>query len=319
MPFMSPPPSRRRFLLWLAGLGLIPAWAARAAAGGSGSPGGLPLPGGADSPLALRRRPPEPSAPLVPFPGFAATGRAGAGTFQAGHAGLFTRALQQGVRLVSVSPDYRKGELESWVGRALRETGAPAFVMTQIPVEAWSAANRRIAFERALEQSLGRLGRDRVEALLVRNAEPGQLVDPDFRAFAADVRRRGLVGRIGASGHGPDVEKILERAPADDLVEIVLYAGYLSGFRTIPDLLPRARAAGVLLVAMKAREAALWSRAPGWEREAERRRFAPWLNRWDPEFTRRAVARALDGPAHNVVLGVRHPEDLAAILDPGKP
>ena len=64
------------------------------------------------------------------------------------------------------------------------------------------------------------------------------------------------------------MEAVLE----DDLLDIVVFASYMSGFKTIPELLPRLRDRGNLLVATMPEEAALWNRMPGWEEEAERRR-----------------------------------------------
>lgn len=313
-------PGRRRFLIRfgvaavaaassLGGLPrrLLAEWAAPGLAGFPGS--------GADHPLVLRRRPRRPPAGFAPFPRYAEEKLFGAGTYQTGGPELFARAFAAGVRLVAVSPDYNGGDNEEWVGEALASARDPVFVMTQIPVAAWEAGNRGTAMSRALRMSLGRLRRDRVEALLVRNAEPGQLTDPAFRAFARDALDRGLVGRIGASGHGPDVEKVLAMSRDDDLIGIVLFGAHLAGHGAIPELLPAVRDRGVLLVAMKTREAALWGRAEGWKAEAERRRFAPWDGGWDPGFTRRALARAMERtPAHNAVLSLSRPEDLEAVV-----
>jgi aryl-alcohol dehydrogenase-like predicted oxidoreductase len=268
-----------------------------------------------DRPLVLRRRPRRPRVTWASFPVHAEERLYGAGTYQTGGPELFARAFSSGVRLVAVSPDYNDGANEEWVGEALESARNPVFVMTQIPIAAWRAENRQTAMARALRRSLGRLRRERVEALLVRNAEPDQLRDPAFRAFARNALDRGLVGRVGASGHGRDVEPVLAAALEDELIRIVLFGAHLAGTGEIPALLPAARHRGILLVAMKTREAALWGRAEGWEAEARRRRFAPWDGAWDPGFTRRALARALDRtPAHNAVLSLHRPEDLAAIL-----
>ncbi len=310
-------PDRRRFLIRL---GVAAAAAATALAGlprrllaGSGT---LGLPGPSlGEPLALRRRPRRPAAGFAPFPNHEEEKLYGAGTYGTGGPDLLARAFAAGVRLVAVSPDYGEGAAEKWVGSALEGARDPVFVMTQIPVEAWEAENREAAMARALRRSLGRLGRERVEALLVRNAEPAQLQDPAFRAFARDALDRGLVGRIGASGHGPDLEKVLAASLEDELIRIVLFGAHLADYRTVPDLLPAARDRGVCLVAMKTREAALWGRAGGWPAEAGRRRFYPWNGAWDPAFTRRALARALERTsAHNAVLSLGRPADLAAIL-----
>jgi aryl-alcohol dehydrogenase-like predicted oxidoreductase len=252
------------------------------------------------------------------FPRYAGTGIFGAGTYQAGSPDLIEAALALGVTLVDTSPDYRNGEAEHRIGDRLRFVDRPVFVMTQIPVEAWESDNRRRAFQRALEQSLRRLRRGQVEALLVRNAEPGQVEAPAFRDFAAAVKEHGLVQHIGASGHGPDLEKVLERGLEDDLIDLYLVGAHLATSGNMPDLLREARERGKLLVAMKSREAALWARLPGWEREEERRRHAPWDGRWDPAFTRRGLDAALEATgAHNAVLSLRHPEDLAAIVPAG--
>jgi aryl-alcohol dehydrogenase-like predicted oxidoreductase len=222
---------------------------------------------------------------------------------------------------VDTSPDYRDGDTERAVGRVLEEAAGPVFVMTQIPVDAWRFENRAAAFDRALRRSLGRLRRDRVEALLVRNAEPDQIGDPEFRRFAEEARDRGLVGRIGVSGHGTDLEPVLEIAALDPLIGIVLYGAHLAGFGRVPDLLPRVRERGVLLVAMKTREAALGDRAPGWEAEEARRRPRPWDAAWDADFTRRALARAVaPGGADSAVLSLRAADDTRAVLggDPNR-
>lgn len=285
--------SRRAFLGWMAAFAAAPTLAA---------------PAGAD----------RTCLPLAPFPLLERDTLYGAGTSGLERPDLLVEALARGVRLVDTSPDYRGGETETWVGRALSRAREPVFVMTQLPVEAWRAENREVACRRALKRSLDRLRRHRVEALLVRNAEPWQLADPGFRAFARDALRRGWVGRIGASGHGPDVEPVLAMAAEDDLIGLVLLGAHLAGLGTIPDLLPKARARGVILVAMKSREASLWARDAGWEREEERRRHAPWNGGWDPGFTHRALSLAAARTrAHNVVMSLRTPDDLRSILAEG--
>jgi aryl-alcohol dehydrogenase-like predicted oxidoreductase len=247
---------------------------------------------------------------------FAETGIYGMGTYQAGADPLFDRALAGGTALVDTSPDYGHGETEEAVGRALENTGAPVFIMTQIPVEAWNAENREVAFHRALRMSLGRLKRERVEALLVRNAEPDQLTDPGFRAFAEEVKRRGQVGMIGASGHGLDMEQVLEAGLSDKLLDIFLFAANLARYQSVPELLPRLRDRGKILVAMKSREDALWRRAPGWEREDARRRHRPWDPRWHDAFARNALRYSVtEIPAHNVLMSLRHEEEVSQVLN----
>jgi aryl-alcohol dehydrogenase-like predicted oxidoreductase len=304
--------TRRDFLGWLAGsvaAGFVPI---RGLA--SSSSPSSPLPAGEQSGGSLRRDHRYPRRGFASFPAFADTGIYGAGTCGLPDGDLLRQALERGVRLVDTSPDYRNGTVEESVGRALEEQSEPIFTMTQIPVAAWEGTHRRVAFHRSLRRSLGRLRRGDVEALLVRNAEPGQLRDPQFREFARDVKEHGLVRFIGASGHGPDLEKVLELAQEDDLLEIILFGAHLGGFRKVPELLRAAHARGKILVAMKTREAALWNELPGWEREAERRRHIPWDGGWDPGFSRGALEDSLRATsAQNALVSLRTGEDLALL------
>ena len=253
-----------------------------------------------------------------PFPARTPGTPAGGGTYQCGDAALLAEAAARGIPLLDTSPDYRDGELETWVGRAVERSPGPVTVMTQIPAAAWEEERRETAFHRALDRSLDLLGRKRVDALLVRNATVEQLEDPAFRAFAVAALGAGKAGAIGASGHGRAVEAVLERAAVDPLLEVVLFGAHLAGGRGFRDLLAGARRGGTALVAMKTREAALWDRRPGWEREQERRRHRPWDGAWDGEFTRRALAYALARTrADTAVVSLHTEADLRAALETG--
>jgi hypothetical protein len=187
--------------------------------------------------------------------------------------------------------------------------------MAQVPARAWEGTPSVTGFQREFRRSMGHLRRGNVEAHLIRNAEPAQLTHPAFREFASSQKEAGYVKHIGVSGHGLDLEPVLEMVLEDDLFEIVLFGAHLARKPPMPELLAEARARGKLLVAMKSREAALQDRAPGWEAEKERQRHSPWDGTWDPEFTRRALDQVMrDTPAHNAVLSLRSPDDLAVIL-----
>jgi aryl-alcohol dehydrogenase-like predicted oxidoreductase len=293
--------TRRMFLGSMAGLAAfgLPLDRALAQAGG---------------PLALHRDPRYARRGFGPFPELAATGVYGIGTYGLTDGDLVLEALRSGARLIDTSPDYRDGEVETSVGWAVQQFHEPMYLVTQIPVEDWEDTHRRVAFQRSLRRSLGRLRRGDVEALLIRNAEPWQLTDPDFRAFAEDVKTSKIVQSFGASGHGPDLEKILEQSLDDDLIEIILFGTHLANFQTIPELLKKAHGRGKRLIAIKTREAALWRHLPGWEEEATRRRDRPWDDQWQEDFSRRALKAAVETTgADQALVSIRRPEDLSLL------
>ena len=271
--------------------------------------GGLVLPGMSDIPVS--RDPRYAKRGFAPFPSLRETSFYGIGTYGSTETDLLIEGLKLGSRLIDTSPDYRNGEVEESVGWALQQFKEPVFVMTQLPVETWAGERRRVNFHRDLRRSLGKLRRGDVEALLIRNAEPWQLSDPQFREFARDVKGSRTVKMFGASGHGPDVEKILQLTLDDDLFEIILFGAHLARFQTIPDLLKEAKHRGKHLIAMKTREAALWNEESGWEEEAERRRNRPWDGRWQEDFSRKALKEAVEETeADQALISIRRPEDL---------
>jgi len=276
--------------------------------------GGLFLPGAMTDVVALRRDPRYAKRGFAPFPSLEDTGFHGIGTYGSTETDLLIQGLTQGSRLIDTSPDYRNGEVEESVGWATEQFKEPVFTMTQIPVEAWESKHKRVEFQRALRRSLGKLRRGDVEALFIRNAEPGQLTDPDFRAFALDVKGSGTVRSFGASGHGADIEKILELTLDDDLFEIVLFGAHMARFQNIPALLREAKNRGKKLIAMKTREAAYWNREDGWKDESERRRDRPWDGNWKLDFSRRALKEAVEETgADQALISIRRPEDLALL------
>jgi len=224
-------------------------------------------------------------------------------------------ALQGGVRLVATSPEYRDGYTETQIGSILERHPEPVFLMTQVPTQAWQEGSKTVAFHRRLRESLGRLRRGNVEGLLIRNAEPEQLLDPEFREFAEQAKTSGYVQRIGVSGHGTDLEKVLEIVAEDPLYEIILFAAYLIRYEPVLPLLERSRELGKILIAMRTRELAMEDRLPGWEEEAARQRHVPWDGRWGEAFTRSALSHAMaDSPAGNALVSLRDPADVAMAL-----
>jgi aryl-alcohol dehydrogenase-like predicted oxidoreductase len=253
--------------------------------------------------------------PFAVFPDRAVTRTYGVSTFQLADPDFLARALDGGVRLVYTSPDHGAGAGEKAVGDTVDPAGENVFVMTTIPDAAWDQGSRRVAFHRELRESLGRVKRGNVEALLIRNADAKQIADPDFRAFAGEILESGLVQSIGVTGQSGGLEGALEASLEDPRIEIVVFAAYLARFQTVPELLLRAREAGKRLIATFPEEGSLWLGQPGSEIEEVRRRHMPWSGAWDPGFTRRALQSAVEEtPAGNALLSLRREVDIESVL-----
>ncbi|MGH7788923.1 MAG: aldo/keto reductase, partial [Candidatus Binatia bacterium] len=113
------------------------------------------------------------------------------------------------------------------------------------PTHDYSAA----AIERGLDDSLARLGLDRIDVLHVHDPDDHE-ADALAEAFPLLARWRAD-GRIGAVGAGMNQSAMLARFVARDLVDCVLLAGRYSLLdqSALHDLLPAAAQRGVAVIA----------------------------------------------------------------------
>jgi D-threo-aldose 1-dehydrogenase len=186
---------------------------------------------------------------------------------EAGAAAALDRAFAAGISYFDTAPHYGYGVAEERLGAAVARAGAVPLIGTKIgyslraadkpdayfidapQVEAyvdWSEAGVREGFE----QSLERLGVDRVDILFLHDPLTGE-IDEMIRVGAAAARRwqdEGLVGALGAGMmNTKDSIALVERADLDYL----LIAGRLSLLdqSACDELLPLCEARGVSVIA----------------------------------------------------------------------
>jgi D-threo-aldose 1-dehydrogenase len=82
------------------------------------------------------------------------------------------------------------------VGRRAKVFAAPARLLRGSGKVRFDAANARLS----LERSLRALGRERVEILLLHEAEPSELIHDDLLRFLEDTRAEGKIGNFGIGG-----------------------------------------------------------------------------------------------------------------------
>lgn len=242
----------------------------------------------------------------------------GVDTYQLRSTLLLEAALGAGVGLVDTSPEYEAGRVEAKLGRVLDRTTQPVTVMTGLTGYAWESIDRFTAFELSFERSLNRLRRGHIDVLILRNPDPDRLRDAAFRRFANRAIEDGRLGAVGISHQSSGLEELLPAVAGDPLFSVVRLHGYLARHGSVPEGLARCREAGKHIIAASPRQTALNLRAPGWEREQERRQFAPWSGAWQRDFVAASLpfTREVCG-ADSVVLSLDRESDVAALLEAG--
>lgn len=130
--------------------------------------------------------------PLIGFGTSTLKGSAGAEVIAA--------AMRAGYRLIDTAAQYGN---EAAVGEALRRSGVArddVLVTTKIA----GGDQGREAARRGLEESLRRLGLDRVDIVLIHWPNPSRGLALDTWRTLLDLRVEGLVGHVGVSNFRPD-------------------------------------------------------------------------------------------------------------------
>jgi D-threo-aldose 1-dehydrogenase len=184
--------------------------------------------------------------------------------------GALAEAWDGGVRYFDTAPHYGIGQAETWFGEFLRQQPRESFTLStkvgrlllpqdpegrmdeafQVP-----ATHRRVwdfsrdGVRQSLEDSLGRMGLDRVDILYLHDVEShfSEAVRQGYPALA-ELREEGVVGAIGA---GMGDAGLLARLVAETDVDVVMLAGRytLLDQSGLDEVLPTCADRGVSVVA----------------------------------------------------------------------
>lgn len=138
---------------------------------------------------------------------------------------LVERALELGITTFDCSPDYGKGLGEANLGRVLKEIGSPEVVVTtKVEIMPEDVGRIHDKVHESLNDSLLRLGRDRVDVIMLhnparreRNPEirkwtpltPRDVVDEVLPAFE-ELRAKGKAAHFGIACEGCDPTAVRE-------------------------------------------------------------------------------------------------------------
>jgi D-threo-aldose 1-dehydrogenase len=251
-------------------------------------------------------------------------------------AATLSAAWERGIRYFDTSPHYGLGQSERRTGDFLRGLPRDAFTLSTkvgrllVPQDPKGRSDERFRVPathrrvwdfsrdgvlRCVEDSLTRMGVDRLDVLLLHDAEEhfGAALREGFPALA-ELRSEGVVGAVGAGMHDPGMLTELVRETDADVV--MLSGRYtLLDHSALKDLLPACTARGVSVLAASVFNSGLLATP----RPAEGARFdyapAP------PDVLRRARALADVCEAHGVPLPqaamafpLRHPAVAGVVL-----
>jgi len=160
---------------------------------------------------------------------------------------VVTAALEAGVNLIDVAPYYGLTRAETALGGALRGVDRASYVlMTKIGRygdKVWDFS--REATLRSLDESLARLGVNRIDVLQCHDIEHGdrrQLLDEALPTLR-DLKAQGVIGHVGITGY--DLALLEEVAVAEQIDTVMAYCTYTLQDRRLGPVSQRLAAHGV--------------------------------------------------------------------------
>lgn len=156
-------------------------------------------------------------------------------------------AFEAGINLIDVAPYYGLTRAETALGAALRGADRDAYVlMTKIGRygdKDWDFS--REATLRSLDESLARLGVDRIDVLQCHDIEHGdrrQLLDQALPTLR-DLKAQGVIGHVGITGY--DLALLEEIAVAEQVDTVMAYCTYTLQDRRLAPVAGRLAALGI--------------------------------------------------------------------------
>jgi aryl-alcohol dehydrogenase-like predicted oxidoreductase len=124
---------------------------------------------------------------------------------------LITRAITGGVRYIDTAAAY--GDSERQLGRL-----SQAITASRVRVATKVTGAQLLAGE--FEQSLARLGVDRIDTLLLHSAASGEVLDRRCGDAMTELKARGVITRAGASTYGEAAATAALAQPWCDAVQV---------------------------------------------------------------------------------------------------
>jgi aryl-alcohol dehydrogenase-like predicted oxidoreductase len=163
-------------------------------------------------------------------------------------------ALDRGVSYIDTSPDYAGSKAERAIGEAIRGRRQDLFLATK-----WCTTDDHVrqgasvaTYIESVEGSLQRLGTDHVDLVHVHSCDSVErLLDPNLHEAFDRLRQQGKVRFMGVSTHTPNLEEVANAALESDRFDVMMLAYHHGAWPQLADIVDRAHAQDVGIVAMK--------------------------------------------------------------------
>lgn len=163
-------------------------------------------------------------------------------------------AIERGVNYFDTAPDYSGSGSELALGRAMKGQRDKMFLATKfctpnghLPPD--SSPEHHIE---AVEASLKRLQTDYVDLVHIHSCDSlERLLAPNVHEAFERLREQGKARFLGFSTHTPNLEQVTATAIDDGRFDVMMLAYHHGAWPKLADLVDRASAAGIGVVAMK--------------------------------------------------------------------
>ncbi len=198
----------------------------------------------------------------------------GSGRIDAGGKGeaIARAAIERGVNYFDTAPDYSAAGSEIALGRAMQGQRDKMFVATKFctphgHLQAGASVEEYIS---VVEGSLERLQTDYVDLVHIHSCNTVErLLDPNVHEAFERLKEAGKARFLGFSSHTPELETVADAAIADGRFDVMMLAYHHGAWPRLNDIIDRAAAADIGVVAMKTLKGAKHHGLEGFRADAD--------------------------------------------------
>lgn len=206
----------------------------------------------------------------------------GAGTGGRQTADVVREAIERGINYFDTAPDYAATDSEMRFGEAMAGVRDEVFLATKFctPQGHLGPGTSVEAYMEAVNGSLRRLRTDRVDLVHIHSCDSvDRLLDENVHEAFDRLKDQGKARFLGVSTHTPDLETVASAAIESDRFDVLMLAYHHGAWPNIGEIIDRASARDIGVVAMKTLRGAKHRGIPftGTERDSYTQAAFKWV------------------------------------------